>query len=140
MQALCMFGAGYCLLFWDDSKPERVSRTAKPKPTAISLDELVGAGQFPPSFNAPDFKDAWDRWIAYKKEIRKKMTATTAKMQAKTLSKMGKALAIESIDQSIRNGWQGIFDVKGQQWKSIPATEYNQRDIADRKALEEALR
>jgi 5-formyltetrahydrofolate cyclo-ligase len=55
--------------------------------------------------------EAWADWIAFRKEIKKPLTPTSVKKQAKFLHAMSEADAIACLEQSIRNGWQGLFPV-----------------------------
>ena len=55
--------------------------------------------------------EAWDRWLAYRKAIRKPIKdASVHAMQVK-LARYGKDQA-EVVNQSISNQWQGLFDLK----------------------------
>jgi hypothetical protein len=74
---------------------------------------VVESGNMPKCLDSEhDFGIAWDSWVEFRAEKRKKLTRKMVLSQLKFLSEMGKALAIESIEQSIRNGWQGLFEVK----------------------------
>lgn len=53
---------------------------------------------------------AWDEWLQYRKEGKHKMTPITEKKQLAMLSKYTESQAIEIINTSIRNGWQGLFE------------------------------
>ena len=53
---------------------------------------------------------AWADWCQHRKEIRKSLTATTCAKQAKTLAGHPDADAV--INQSISNGWTGLFPDK----------------------------
>ncbi|KMN20272.1 helix-turn-helix domain-containing protein [Pseudomonas weihenstephanensis] len=53
---------------------------------------------------------AWADWCQHRKEIRKSLTATTCARQAKTLAGHHDADAV--INQSISNGWTGLFPEK----------------------------
>jgi len=63
--------------------------------------------------------EAWVDWVAYRNEIKKKMTPTTVKMQFKLLGKYGKFDQKAIIDKSISNGWTGLFDLKNNAGKTI---------------------
>lgn len=56
-------------------------------------------------------KEVWNNWVSYKKEKREKLTDNTIKLQLKELAKdiPNHKLIIE---QSIRNGWKGLFPIK----------------------------
>jgi hypothetical protein len=62
-------------------------------------------------------KEAWDEWVVYRKEIKKKLTPTTIKQQLKFLEEH-QADHVAIITQSIQNGWTGLFPFKG---KKAPA-------------------
>lgn len=55
--------------------------------------------------------DAWARWEQYRKEKKQKLTDSTVKLQLKMLEKY-KDSHVAIIDQSIRNGWTGLFPLK----------------------------
>lgn len=63
-----------------------------------------------PPFESEAFKEAWRRWEAYRTEIKKPLPATTVSLQFSMLAKLGEAKAIESIDNSVRNRWSGLFE------------------------------
>jgi hypothetical protein len=58
------------------------------------------------------FRKSWHEWEQYRKERKKKITPTTRKKQLTQLSKLNENDAIASIEQSITNGWTGLFDPK----------------------------
>lgn len=64
----------------------------------------------PDGLNTPDFIEVWKRWIIFRKEIKKKLTESTAKVQLKFLLEQNNP--IEVIEKSIRNSWQGLFELK----------------------------
>ncbi len=59
-------------------------------------------------------KEVWNKWIEYRKEIKHKLTKSSAEGQLKKLLKLnqGGSKPIDVINQSIENGWQGLFEVK----------------------------
>ncbi len=60
----------------------------------------------------PNVIEAWTRWCAYRKEVRKKLTKSTAEGQIKLLGKLEPQVIIATIENSITNGWQGLFPDK----------------------------
>jgi len=64
-------------------------------------------------FSSPEFKTAWREWEQHRREIRKKLTPTTRRRQLEQLGAMSEADAIQSIRQSVANGWTGLFEPKG---------------------------
>ncbi len=66
-----------------------------------------------PFVNDPE-KIAWDNWIKYRKEIGKSIKPTTAKMQIQFLGGRAGPEIAAIINQSITNGWTGLFELKKQ--------------------------
>ena len=61
----------------------------------------------------PGFASAWDDWIAYRREARHKAwSPRSIKTQLGQLGKLTESEAIEVINRSIANGWQGLFPEK----------------------------
>lgn len=69
---------------------------------------LIDAPDYP--FQSEEFLKAWDSWVAYRKEIKKKLTHTTIQKQFAEIKKWGESKAIYAIELSIQNGWQGLFE------------------------------
>ena len=68
---------------------------------------------FPEAFqNSEAFKTAWLLWLKHRKENRHPIRETTAQAQARKLSKHTPETAAAMLQQSIDNGWQGIFALK----------------------------
>ena len=88
----------------------------KPKQTPLTL-----------PFADEDFVDAWNDWINHRKEKKKPLTPTSIKIQLHKLEDMGVDRAIEAIDFSIANGYQGIFEPNKQKPKraGFDSTDYN---------------
>jgi hypothetical protein len=87
----------------------------------------------PQEFDTVAFRDAWQNWILYRYDRRKPVSVRAAKQQLATFAgwvKTGAAVAdlIASIEQSIANDWQGLFEQKGS------------RQVVDRQALANFLR
>ncbi|MCC6356990.1 MAG: helix-turn-helix domain-containing protein [Verrucomicrobiae bacterium] len=68
----------------------------------------------------PEFAEAWQRWEGYRRELRKPLTPSTVRAQFKDLAALCCADAIVAIDQSIRNGWSGLFKPNGRGWDPTP--------------------
>ena len=72
----------------------------------------------PESLNTPEFIEAWREWETYRKQKRQKLTPMTIKKQYSFLAEHNVDTAIEIINQSITNGWTGLFELKKQNRKS----------------------
>jgi hypothetical protein len=79
------------------------------KPTIDNFDPKT-LGQFMP----PELAQAWYEWIEYRKQRKFKTVEKTWMGQAKKLADWGKAGhdPVKIIEQSIGNGWQGLFELK----------------------------
>ncbi len=61
----------------------------------------------------PDWLDleAWGKWVKHRKEIKKPLTPTAIEQQLKILED-NRYDQVEIIEQSINNGYQGLFPIK----------------------------
>ena len=59
------------------------------------------------------FAGAWDRWVAHRTEIKKKLTPTSVRQQFKRFAEWGPDRAILAIEHTIEMGWQGIREPDG---------------------------
>lgn len=57
-------------------------------------------------------RDTWLEWEQYRKEKKQKLTASTARKQIQFLGGRADPEAIAIINQSITNGWTGLFELK----------------------------
>jgi hypothetical protein len=85
-------------------------------------------------FDTDAFRDAWKNWMLYRSERRKPVSLRAAKQQLATFAqwvKTGSSVGdlIASIEQSIANDWQGLFEPRG-----------GSRQVVDRTALANFLR
>jgi hypothetical protein len=64
----------------------------------------------PPELDTDHFRACWQNWTKHRREIRKTLTPSTIAKQLTTLAAWGPERAIRSIEQSILNGWIGLFD------------------------------
>ena len=119
-------------------KPAKQPASTSPNDTLTPLESppivptrwTVDGRDFPSELETNRFRSAWVSWLEYRKEIRKPMRERTQQMQLKKLCAMGHDGAIASIEQSIANGWVGLFEPKQENitqskienepnWKSI---------------------
>jgi hypothetical protein len=56
-------------------------------------------------------QEAWDRWVAFRKAIRKPIKPVSEQAMKIKLQRYGTDQAAV-VDQSIANQWQGLFDLK----------------------------
>lgn len=67
---------------------------------------------FPESIDTPEIRSAWADWAATRRESRKPLTRTSAKLAMGKLSRAGPTAALEALRESAANGWQGVFPEK----------------------------
>lgn len=85
------------------------SSTSKTK-AVNSAEKSRGSPEIPKILQTPAFTRAWERWHGYRREAKlKKWTPTTRKTQLKKLAEIGEHHAIECLEHSIANGYQGLF-------------------------------
>ena len=61
-------------------------------------------------FGSEAFIASWKSWVAYRKEMKKKLTDSSVTAQCREFALWGEQKSIESIEQSIKQGWQGLFE------------------------------
>jgi hypothetical protein len=89
--------------------PSKKSRKSTPSEVVIP-DSLMGQ----------EFAEVWMEWCQHRKELRKPLTSTSVKQQLAKLEefKANGSDPVEVIKQSISNGWQGLFEVKQQSYRT----------------------
>lgn len=100
------------------------------KPSTITVNGAESV-ELPECLRTEEFKAAWIEWLTDRKKRGKKVTELAAEKQLEKLASVGSRKAIQSINQSIENGWIGLFEPRGQYLKmqvakpaSKPATVY----------------
>ena len=88
-------------------KTKKTGTKVSAKESGLSFEQLI-----PPALKTVEFEIAWSQWCNYRKALRHTMTRETAKRQLAMLSRYPPAVAIAAIDQSIEQGWQGLFPDK----------------------------
>jgi len=93
----------------DDSQEETEEEEGKP----AGKKEGKGKETSPPipvELLSPKFTQAWGEWKEYRKEIKKPLTYSTAAKQLIQFRTWGIEKSVQAINDSIRNGWQGVFE------------------------------
>ena len=87
-------------LYSMDTLPQETEAKAKEKtePESLPHGEL--------------FANAWIEWKRFRKEKRQPLTQSSIKKQLEKLLEKTESEAVAMIQQSIFNGWTGIFDLK----------------------------
>ncbi len=91
---------------WQKNDPETTEK--KPQKLKIDIKNFLSE-----KFKNEKFDAAWKNWLDYRRERKLSKYATpTLKRMAENFEAKGVDAAIESIETSIKNGWQGLFDAK----------------------------
>lgn len=90
------------------NRTEQNSKEEEP-PTPLQGDVL----QIPIELDTPEFRQLWAEWKAERRSRKvKPYTPTGEAQQLAALASFGLAEAMESIRESLRQGWQGLFKPK----------------------------
>jgi len=91
--------------------PSSSSSSSKKGDESPSQEEI----EMPSNLQTSQFRQVWGEYLNYRKAGKfKPLQPASIAAQLKQLSEMGHDIAVEAINTSIRNGWQGIFPPKGQ--------------------------
>ena len=80
--------------------------------------------------------EIWKEWVNYRREIKKKLTKSIADKQLKFLILQSDPAGC--INESIKNGWAGLFELKGKPKEPVKSSTLGQGDQEYKKVLEEA--
>jgi biotin operon repressor len=79
---------------------------------SVKTEKSVNEVEIPTNLNTLEFLHAWKEWQSYRKQKRNTLTECTIKRQLGFLASIGVQDAIISINESIKNGYTGLFPVK----------------------------
>lgn len=97
------------------AKSERPTNDTRTDGTSWGLKELPLAMDTPPTWKITEaFHKAWCEWVDYRSARKPKLSPMSARKQLDFLFGVpAELMAVEIINNSIRNGWQGLFPVSG---------------------------
>jgi hypothetical protein len=99
--------------------------------------------QIPEILNCPEFHALWSEYIAYRKNRKlSQLTDRGVELKLKELADWGLRGAITSIEQTIANGWQGLFAPKQPQGVPVNVQRTHagrQQTPQERELQEEAI-
>lgn len=72
----------------------------------------------PAPFLGNDFLEALAEFVEHRKIIKKPLTAIGIKRLFADLTKWGEVASVDSLHNSVRNGWQGVFEPKQNGFKT----------------------
>lgn len=93
----------------EEERREEKNREEEKKPLRAAEKKIIVENLFP--VGTPEFF-AWEEWLQYRREIKKKLPPSTVKKQMKFLGGRAGPEIVSIINQSIVNGWTGLFELK----------------------------
>ena len=113
-----------------DNKEEEPSAPVASKKAEIPIPALL---------DTPEFRAVWADWEQHRREKKQTITPTTRNRQLKNMAEIGVVRAIAAIEESISQGWQGIYEPKGgvaaggiPVWKRMKDLEEEEKSLAGR--------
>lgn len=104
-------GNGFAYI--EEEKREEESKEEKKRGEKPAAHAVLAVGN--PFVENTPVSRAWSEWIQYRKEKKQKLTPSTAKKQIQFLGGRGDPEIVAIIEQSIKNGWTGLFEIKNNQ-------------------------
>ena len=72
----------------------------------------------PTTLDTPGFREAWDEWMRYRAERKLcRWVPMTQRKQLKRMEAMGVDRAIDMIEWSIMQGWQGLYETRASEFE-----------------------
>jgi hypothetical protein len=96
-----------------DEKKRNEMRRDEMTQALLNSDSSI-ACSIPPSIRTEAFIDVWVMWVFDRKSRKKPLTDIAWSKQLEKLSEMGLEKAIHSLNESMMNGWTGLFEPKDQ--------------------------
>lgn len=95
--------------YWLGPQPRKAGKK-KPAGKGKKAEKFDPLGvALPGVLDCDEFRAAWRSWVEFRRERKPALTGISVKRQLKQLSTWGLAPAVASIEQSIANGYQGLF-------------------------------
>lgn len=81
------------------------------------LKKAINFEKLPGTLKTDAFQDAWERFVAYRQERKKPIYQSSMEAKWLQMESWGSDMAVQSIENTIANGWQGIFPPQGEKAK-----------------------
>lgn len=94
--------------------------------------DSTSAIEIPTVLHDPRFTQAWAEWLQYRGERRLTRSSRCLNRQLKLLAELGVEKAVASIEQSLTQGWQGLFEPRGRFDSKANTTYQGLREFAQR--------
>ena len=73
--------------------------------------------EIPSDLDCPAFREVWNDFLTHRKEKKKAVTPTNERALLKKLRSWGTSKAVDALQNSVTNGWLGVFPPKEEEWK-----------------------
>jgi hypothetical protein len=124
--------------------PDQPNPPDQPNLTNLTNPPAAGAAgavsdplDIPAVLHSPEFTAAWQRWMTFRRGLGKKPKDWSVMFseQLEWLKQFGANEAAEMLGQSIRNGWQGLFERKTGQAGRKPESRQMDEDLEIKKLI-----
>ncbi len=85
----------------EDKPPLKAGKVSHPMAESVPI---------PAVLDTPPFRAVWSEWLGARRDKKNPITARAAKMQFKTLVGIGLIRAVAALENSIANGYTGVFE------------------------------
>lgn len=93
----------------EDNKEDKDTKSfVQTKASKDNVQEQIWRVRLP--FGSQAFLTAWDSWVNYRKQLKRKLTDASVQAQCKDFVLWGEVKSIVAIETSIKNGWTGLFE------------------------------
>ncbi|MEM7227291.1 MAG: hypothetical protein AAF432_00605 [Planctomycetota bacterium] len=81
--------------------------------------------------DTPECRDAWDRWLTFRRESKLRLPAAVTQRSKfnEFVAWGGPPAMLASIEQSIGNGWAGLFDPKSKSSRGSSTPKHQQHEM-----------
>ncbi len=110
-------------------------------PSSVAVTVSVTSLEIPETLRGGEFEIVLGQFIEHRKEIRKPLTVLGANKLLTRMRAWGRDAAIESMNVSIENGWQGVFEPKADRSVAgrageTPSQQRRRELLANRSSIE----
>lgn len=116
---------------WSDANALQVESKSNARREEEKREEKKREEETRLPFASLEFLNTWNDWLEYKKQRKEKLTPKTKEMQLRTLGAVPEQVAIDMINQSIGNGWRGIFELKNKHNGSGTSKQFDKDKLAE---------
>lgn len=110
-----------------DNQKKREKEPKRPKENTSKENDysVIAKESFPPHLSCDEFRKKYLEWENYRRKKRKPISPLAFSRQMKMLSRLTLTQAIEAIDTSIANDYQGLFPPRGAKAAPQPRKDYS---------------